>query len=58
VARERARTSAVRHLIQTFFGGSTEQAVAALIDDSAGEISKEELDRIAAMIDKAKREGR
>jgi predicted transcriptional regulator len=58
VARERARTSAVRHLIQTFFSGSTEQAVAALIDESAGEISDEELNRIAGLIEKAKREGR
>jgi BlaI family penicillinase repressor len=58
VARERARTSAVRHLLQTFFGGSREQAVAALIDESAGGISREELDRIAGLIEKARREGR
>lgn len=57
VARERARTSALRHLLQTFFGGSTEQAVAALIDDSAGKLSKAELDRIAGLIDKARDEG-
>jgi predicted transcriptional regulator len=58
MARERARTSAVRHLLQTFFAGSTEQAVAALIDESAGRISDDELERIAGLIEKAKREGR
>ena len=58
VARDRARASAVRHLLQTFFGGSREQAVAALIDESAGDMSKEELDRIAGLIEKARREGR
>src|SRR5262245_2826420 len=41
----RARRSAIRHLIQTFFGGSREQAVAALLDVSSAEFSEQELTR-------------
>src|SRR5438477_13127241 len=52
-----AKRSALRHLIHTFFGGSREQAVAALLDVSSAEFSAEELDRLAGLIDKA-REGR
>src|SRR5205823_2061588 len=37
-----AKRSAIRHLIRTFFGGSREQAVAALLDASPSEFSKEE----------------
>src|SRR5262245_42295326 len=51
-----AKRSAIRHLIRTFFGGSREQAVAALLDVSPSELSKEELDRLAALIEKARKE--
>jgi BlaI family transcriptional regulator, penicillinase repressor len=50
-----AKRSAVRHLIRTFFGGSREQAVAALLDVSPSEFSKEELDRLSELIEKARR---
>jgi BlaI family penicillinase repressor len=50
-----ARRSALRHLVRTFFGGSREQAVAALLDVSPSEFSKEELDRLASLIEKAKK---
>jgi BlaI family penicillinase repressor len=50
-----AKRSALRHLIHTFFGGSREQAVAALLDVSPSEISTEELDRLAVLIDKARK---
>ena len=58
VPREKARRSAVRHLLETFFDGSTEQAMATLLDVSARNLSQEELDRLAALVEKAKQEGR
>jgi predicted transcriptional regulator len=58
VARAKARKSALRQLLQTFFDGSTEQAVAALLDLSASKLSDEELDRLARLIDQARKEGR
>jgi BlaI family transcriptional regulator, penicillinase repressor len=51
-----AKRSAIRHLVRTFFGGSREQAVAALLEVSPSEFSKEELDRLANLIEKARRE--
>jgi len=56
VARDTARRSALRHMISTFFEGSVEQTVAALLDLSAAKLSAEDLDRISEMVDKAKRE--
>lgn len=58
VPREKARKSAIAHLIQTFFDGSAEQAVAALLDESAKDLKPEDLDRLTALIEKAKKEGR
>ena len=58
VSREKARRSALRHMLDTFFDGSPEQAVATLLDVSARNLSEEELDRLAALIQKAKGEGR
>ena len=57
VARDKAKRSAVKHLIRTFFDGSTEQAVATLLDDSPSKMSQEELDRLAKLIDKARSKG-
>jgi len=54
--RERARRSALRHLLETFFEGSTEQAVAALLDRSTARLTPEELDRISVLIAKARKE--
>ena len=53
VPRDVARRSALRHLIDTFFEGSTEKAVAALLGGEASKITPEELDRLRAMIDEA-----
>ena len=58
VARDKAKRSAVKHLLETFFSGSPEQAVAALLDVSATRLTPEELDRMAGMIEKARREGK
>ena len=56
MARETAKRSAVEHRLQTFFNGSTEHAVATLLDISASKLSDRELDRLAGLIDKARRE--
>jgi len=57
VAREKAKRSAVRHLIRTFFDGSAEQAVATLLDESSSKLSSEELDRLTELIVKARSKG-
>src|SRR5579864_6084109 len=58
VARDKAKRSAVKHLMDTFFGDSPEQVVAALLDVSSKRLTREELDRMAEMIEKARREGK
>lgn len=58
VAPNKAKRSAVKHVMDTFFSGSPEQIVAALLDVSAARLTREELDRMAAMIEQAKREGK
>jgi BlaI family penicillinase repressor len=55
VAPERAKRSALRHILDTFFNGSPEQVMAALLDSKP---SEEELGRIAAMIEAARQKGR
>ena len=50
--------SALKALVQTFFDGSPEQAVAALIDESRSKLGAAELDRLAALIAEARKEGR
>ena len=56
VSRDRARRSALRSLVKTFFDGSPAQAAAALIDQ--GQLSDEDVARLSDAIDKARREGR
>ncbi|HKP12738.1 MAG TPA: BlaI/MecI/CopY family transcriptional regulator [Blastocatellia bacterium] len=58
LSRERARQSAMKQLLQTFFDNSAEQAVAALLDMSRTKLSGAELDRLSEMIEKARKEGR
>ncbi|HEX2202926.1 MAG TPA: BlaI/MecI/CopY family transcriptional regulator [Longimicrobium sp.] len=57
VERDAAQQSALDHLVRTFFGGSTEAAVAALLDVDGG-LSAGELDRLSRLIDDARRQGR
>jgi len=57
LARDTARRSALRHVVSTFFEGSVEEAVAALLDLSAAQLSKPDLDRISNLIEEAKKEG-
>lgn len=56
VRRHAARKSALRHVVETFFDGSPEKAVAALLGGEAAKLSDEELDRIADLIARAKKE--
>ena|SRR5438093_7148426 len=55
--RHAARKSALRHLVETFFDGSTEKTVAALLGGDASKLSEHELNRIAALVTKARKEG-
>ena len=57
VGRDKAKRTAVKHLMETFFNGSPENVVAALLDVSSTRLSAEELDRMAQMIAHARKEG-
>lgn len=56
VRRHAARKSALRHVVDTFFDGSPEKAVAALLGGEATRLSQEELDRLADLIARARQE--
>ena len=57
VPRQAARRSALRHLVRTFFDGSAENLVAAILGNEASKLSDEELDRIADLVESARKEG-
>ena len=57
VPRENAKRSALRHMLHTFFDGSAEQAISALLDEPSSKLSDAELDRLARLIDGARRAG-
>lgn len=58
IRKDAARQGALSHLLKTFFDGSTEQAVAALLDLKGPRLSQAELDRVADLVEQAKKEGR
>jgi predicted transcriptional regulator len=58
VPRHEVRQSALRHLVDTFFEGSTQKVVAALLGTDGAKVSQEELDRIAELVDKARKTGK
>ncbi len=58
VGRSQARKSALRHLVDTFFEGSAEQAVATLLDLTREDLTPAELNRLSRLIDQAREEGR
>jgi predicted transcriptional regulator len=58
VARGDARRSALAHVVKTFFAGSVEEAVTALVESSRTKLSRDELDRLSDLIDRARKEGR
>ena len=53
---KKARRSALRHLVQTFFRGSAPEAAAALIEE--GKLSGDDIERLQTLLDKARREGK
>jgi BlaI family transcriptional regulator, penicillinase repressor len=57
VTRDRAKQSALKHMLEIFFENSAEQAITALLDLPANGLSREKLDRLSELIDKAKKEG-
>ena len=58
VPQDKAQSAALSHLLGTFFGGSVEAAVMALVQMDEAKLSVNELDRLAARIREAEREGR
>ena len=56
--REEARRNAIRHVMKTFFDDSTEDVVAALLNISEDNLSKEDYKRLSELIKKARKEGR
>jgi predicted transcriptional regulator len=57
VPRGTVRRSALKHLVETFYEGSVEQAVAALLGGEGARLTDEQLDRIQDLIKKARKEG-
>jgi predicted transcriptional regulator len=55
--RDQAGRSALRRVLQTFFDGSLEKAVAAHLGDAAADLSREELERLADLIRQARKKG-
>jgi predicted transcriptional regulator len=58
VARGVARRKALNHMVSTFFEGSVAQTVLTLIESSRSKLSSDELDELAAVVDRARKEGR
>ncbi len=58
MTRADARRTALSHVVKTFFAGSASDAVAALVESSRTKLSREELDRLSEVIERAKKEGR
>jgi BlaI family transcriptional regulator, penicillinase repressor len=56
VPRSIARRSALRHLVDTFFEGSAESVIAALLGGEAARLSEQELDRIARIVSESRKE--
>ena len=56
VDRERASRSALRHVLNTFFGGSVTQAISALLDEDSKHLSEKDWQRLSVMIEEARRE--
>ena len=58
VPRHSARRSALKHLVETFFDGSNANVVAALLGGDGSRLSDDDLDRIAALVENARRDPR
>ena len=57
-ARTKAGLAALRHMVKTFFDGSTEKAMAALLEMSDGDLSARDIERLRKEIERARKEGR
>jgi BlaI family transcriptional regulator, penicillinase repressor len=57
LARDNAKQSALRHMLTTFFDGSAEQAISALLGDKSATLSDAELDRLSRLIERARKSG-
>jgi predicted transcriptional regulator len=57
-SHDAARRSELQHVLRTFFGGSTEGAVAALLDLRQGELTDDERKRLKKLIDDTAKAGR
>jgi BlaI family transcriptional regulator, penicillinase repressor len=57
-AKHSAAQSALQRVLQTFFAGSTEAAVATLLSAKEADLSEEELDRLSQMIERARKGGK
>lgn len=55
VARDKAKRSALKHVVDTFFDGSASQVVAALVDLGPNDLGDEEIARLQRMVERAKR---
>jgi len=53
---EQAKRSALRHMLSTYFGGSAPRAMATLLDESATNLSDDQLAQLQAMIDAARKD--
>ena len=55
VGRDKAKRSALKHVLDTFFDGSASQVVAALVDLAPGDLDKDEIARLQRIVDRARR---
>jgi len=55
VPRSDARRKALAHVVSTFFGGSVEQTMLTLVESSRSRLSADELDRLAEIVERAKK---
>jgi BlaI family penicillinase repressor len=58
VGREKARRSALNHLLSTFFDDSPEAVVSTLLDERSRKLSDQQLETLAELIERARKEGR
>src|SRR3954468_11468221 len=58
VPRGEARRKALSHVVATFFGGSVEEAMLTLVESSRGKLTSSELERLAKVVEQARKEGK
>ena len=58
IGRDRAKRSALKHVVNTFFDGSAAQVMAALFELSPRDLGEDEIARLRQLIDNARKEGK